>query len=166
MAVEITKVKYLSELRQVAEIADEIWHECFVGIISREQIDYMIDKFQSLDSMTDQIEYQGYTYFTVRDDGRLCGYFAVKPEQDDRFFLSKLYLHKSRRGKGFASEMLARVIEEARKAGKKRVYLTVNKHNSHAVDVYRKTGFTIADSAITDIGNGFVMDDYIMEYKL
>lgn len=164
--IEITKVKYLPELRQIAELADEIWHECFVGIISNGQIDYMVEKFQSLEAMTQQIENQGYSYFAVRDNGELCGYIGVKPESDDRFFLSKLYLHKSRRGKGIASLMLAKVFDEARKIGKKRVYLTVNKHNDHAVDVYRKTGFVVADTAVTDIGCNYFMDDFIMEYKL
>lgn len=116
--------------------------------------------------MSDQIENQNYSYFLVHDNGRFCGYIGVKPESDDRFFLSKLYLHKSRRGKGIATEMLSKVFDEARKAGKKRVYLTVNKRNTHAVDVYKKTGFIISDTAVTDIGNNYVMDDFIMEYKL
>ncbi len=166
MAVEITKVKYLPELRRIAELADEIWHECFVGIISEGQIDYMVEKFQSLNAMTEQIENQNYSYFAVCDDDGLCGYIGVKPEADDRFFLSKLYLHKSRRGRGIASFMLSKVFDEARKAGKKRVYLTVNKHNDHAVEVYKKTGFSVTDTAVTDVGNNYVMDDFIMEYKL
>ena len=62
--------------------------------------------------------------------------------------------------------MLKKVFEEARNCGKKRVYLTVNKHNDHAVEVYKKTGFVIAKEAVTDIGNGYVMDDYIFEYVL
>lgn len=166
MSIEITKIKYFPELRQIAELADEIWHECFVGIISNGQIDYMVEKFQSLSAMTEQIENQNYCYFAVREDGELCGYIGVKPEDDDRFFLSKLYLRKSSRGKGIASLMLAKVFDEARKIGKKRVYLTVNKHNDHAVEVYRKTGFVTVDTAVTDIGNNYVMDDFIMEYKL
>lgn len=166
MSIEITKVKYLPELRRIAELADEIWHECFVGIISNGQIDYMVEKFQSLGAMTEQIENQGYTYFAVRDNSELCGYIGVKPEEDDRFFLSKLYLHKNSRGRGIASLMLAKVFDEARKTGKKRVYLTVNKHNDHAIAVYKKTGFVIVDTAVTDIGNNYVMDDFIMEYKL
>ena len=164
--LSIEKVKNISELHEIAVLAEEIWHECFVGIISAEQIDYMVEKFQSFGAMKNQTETQDYYYMSVRFDGTLCGYIGVKPENDDRFFLSKLYLHKSARGKGTASLMLAKVFEEARKTGKKSVYLTVNKYNVHAVDVYKKTGFVITDSVVTDIGNGFVMDDYIMEYKL
>ena len=166
MSVEIKRVKYLPELRKVAELADEIWHECFVGIISEGQINYMVEKFQSLPAMTDQIDRQGYSYFAVYDDGELCGYTAVKPEEDSRFFLSKLYLRRDKCGRGIASQMLEKVFGEARFLGKKSVYLTVNKHNDHAVAVYEKVGFRKVEEAVTDIGSGYVMDDFIMEYTL
>ncbi len=166
MSVEIKKIKYMAELREVAELAEKIWHECFVDIITVGQIDYMVEKYQSLNAMTEQVENQKYTYFAVREDGELCGYIGVKPESDDRFFLSKLYLRKDKRGRGIARLMLDRVFEEAGSLGKKSVYLTVNKHNDHAIDVYKAVGFKIIDEAVTDIGNGYVMDDYIFSYEL
>lgn len=166
MSVEIKRVKYYPELREIAAVADEIWHECYGELLGQGQVDYMVEKFQSLDAMTEQIENQGYSYFSVRDDGELCGYIGIKPESDDRLFLSKLYLRKDKRGRGVASAMLNYVFDEARKNRKNRVYLTVNKHNDHAVEVYKKIGFVIIDTAVTDIGGGYVMDDYIMEYTL
>ncbi|MDE5772630.1 MAG: GNAT family N-acetyltransferase [Ruminococcus sp.] len=164
--VRIDRVETDEELREVAELAEKIWHEFFPVILSEEQIDYMVEKFQSYNAMKEQVSHQNYCYFSVSDNDGLCGYIAVKPEKDSRFFLSKLYLTKERRGKDIASEMMSRVFSEAEKVGKKTVYLTVNKHNSHAVCVYEKKGFKIIDSVVTDIGNGFVMDDYIMEYRL
>jgi ribosomal protein S18 acetylase RimI-like enzyme len=89
---------------------------------------------------------------------------GIKPEDDDRLFLSKFYLHKDYRGRGIATAMMNYIFDEARKIGKKRVYLTVNKHNDHAIEVYKKIGYTVADTAFTDIGGGYVMDDFIMEY--
>lgn len=163
MSVEIKKVKYYPELREIAALADIIWHECYGELLGQGQVDYMVEKFQSVDAMTEQIEKQGYTYLSVCDDEELCGYIGIKPEADDRLFLSKLYLHKDKRGRGIASAMLNCVFEEARKIGKKRVYLTVNKHNDHAIEVYKKIGFVVTDTAVTDIGGGYVMDDYIME---
>lgn len=164
--VSIEKVTDDNELHEIAELAEKIWHEFFPVILSAEQIDYMVEKFQSYEAMKNQTEYQDYCYIAVRNDGELCGYIAVKPEKDERFFLSKLYLRSDMRGKGIASQMMRRVFAEARSAGKKFVYLTVNKHNTHAVEVYRRIGFETVDSVVTDIGNGFVMDDYIMEYNL
>lgn len=166
MSIEIFNVKNDRELREVAELANEIWHECFVGIISDEQIDYMVEKYQSYHAMKRQIAEQNYRYFAVRDEEEMCGYFAVKPEDDSRFFLSKLYLRKDKRGRGISSTMLKRVFDEAKYCGKTSVYLTVNKFNAHAIAVYKKTGFMVIDAPSTDIGNGFVMDDYVMEYKL
>lgn len=164
--VSIEKVTADSELHEISELADQIWHEFFPSILSAEQIDYMVEKFQSYGAMKNQTENDGYCYLAVRYDGELCGYIAVKPEDDDRFFLSKLYLRSDMRGKGIASEMMQRVFDGAKAHEKKSVYLTVNKYNTHAVDVYHKIGFETVNSVVTDIGNGFVMDDYIMEYKL
>ena len=166
MAVEIKKVKYLPELRKVAELADEIWHEYFPCIITEAQIDYMVEKFQSLDAMCRQVEEQGYEYLVVYDDEDLCGYIGIKPEKDDRLFLSKLYLRSDKRGKGIASLMLDRVAEEAEALGKNSVYLTVNKHNDQAIAVYQKRGFEVSELVVTDIGSGFVMDDFVMTLKL
>ena len=166
MGLTIEKETTAAELLETAVLADEIWHECFVGMISDEQIDYMVEKFQSFYPMMKQVSEQNYSYFAVREDGELCGYICVKPEADERFFLSKLYLRSEKRGRGIASYMLERVFEEGRKAGKKRVYLTVNKHNDRAIGVYKNTGFEVIDEAVTDIGSGFVMDDYIMSREL
>ena len=166
MAVTINKVSSDTELKEVAVLADSIWHECFVDIISTGQIDYMVEKFQSYEAMTKQISEQDYSYYAVRDEGELCGYIGMKPEKDEHFFLSKLYLRSDKRGRGIASQMLEKVFEEARACGKKQVYLTVNKHNDHAIAVYKKTGFKVIDEVVTDIGNGYVMDDYIFGYDL
>ena len=166
MSVTIEKVLSDDELREVSVLAEKIWHECFVGIISEEQIDYMVEKFQSYSSMSEQISNQGYSYHAVRDNGELCGYIGVKPEDGSRFFLSKLYLRKDKRNRGVASQMLEKVFSEAKAAGKSSVYLTVNKHNRHAIDVYIKKGFRMISDTVTDIGSEFVMDDYIMEYYL
>ena len=126
----------------------------------------MVEKFQSYDAIKNQINSQNYYYLAVRNDDDLCGYIVLKPENDSRFFLSKLYLRSNMRGKGIASLMMKKVFSEARENNKKSVYLTVNKCNIHAIEVYNKIGFKTIDSVVTDIGNGFVMDDYIMEYIL
>lgn len=166
MPVIIRKAENDEQLRQIAELAEKIWHECFPGIISEEQIDYMVEKFQSYAAMTVQVKEGGYRYLMVCDDDDLCGYIAIKPEDGSRLFLSKLYLRSEKRGSGVGRQMLERVFAEAREYGKSSVYLTVNKHNDRAVGVYKKTGFRTVEETCTDIGGGFVMDDFVMEYSL
>ena len=95
----------------------------------------------------------------------MIGFCGGKPEKD-RLVLSKLYLHKKARGKGLSSILLKRAISFAREQDKKAIYLTCNKFNQHSLDVYRAKGFKDIDSVQTDIGQGFIMDDYILQLEL
>lgn len=165
MAIDIVNAESHDDLVEIANLAHEIWNECFVDIITQGQIDYMVERFQSLEAMENQVKNDNYTYFGVFLEDDLCGYIGVK-EEEDRLFLSKLYLHSDYRGKGIASQMLQRVFDEGRRLAKNSVYLTVNKHNTQAIEVYLAKGFKITDIVVTDIGEGYVMDDYIFEYPL
>lgn len=149
----------------LAKTAREIWYEYFPGIISVEQVDYMVEKFQSPLAIRTQIFENGYRYFLVLDDETIIGYFGIKAESD-RLFLSKLYLKKDHRGKGHFSGMLTFIETMARDNGLTGMYLTVNKHNENSIAVYRKKGFTVQKEQTADIGNGFVMDDLVMEKLL
>ena len=89
------------QLRRIADIANEIWHEYFPGIISTEQVDFMVKKFCSFDAMKENIAGENYIYYFIKHDGKDIGYTAVKPD-GRRLFLSKIYLKKEERGKKYA----------------------------------------------------------------
>ena len=163
--MEIRICKTQQEFNQLAELANEIWHEYFVQLLSPEQIDYMVDKFQSLPALERAIHEEGYLYFLLYEEGNLLGYCGIHPEKE-RVFLSKLYLHQSQRGKGLSSLLMNQVIEYAKGHGKKAIYLTCNKHNPHSLDVYRAKGFYEIDAVKTEIGHGFIMDDYVLQLDL
>ena len=86
----------------------------------------------------------------------------VAPETN-RFFISKIYLLASERGKHFASAVVAFYDRLCRERGLSAMYLTVNKGNDLGVRAYEGNGFSVIDAVETDIGQGFIMDDYIME---
>lgn len=153
-----------SDIEVLAEKANEIWHEYFIPIIGLEQVEYMVEKFQSVKGLTQQIN-QGYSYYFALVDDSVVGYFGVQP-QCDKLFLSKLYLEKQSRGKGYSGEMLKYIINIAVEQKKSSIYLTVNKYNKNTIDIYKHFGFKIVDEQKADIGNGFYMDDYIMEYAI
>ena len=90
------------------------------------------------------------------------GYTAVEPERD-RLFLSKIYIDKKYRRKGLAAEVIRFLEGECRKNGWKSIWLTVNRNNTGSIAVYKKLGFIKTREQVSDIGEGFVMDDYIME---
>lgn len=165
MELAFTKVGSREEITFLAQLASEIWHEYFISIITREQITYMLEKFQSAHAIADQIENQGYEYYIMHADGVNVGYTGVR-QDDDKLFLSKFYIRKEHRGNGYASqamEFLTSLCKERRLAA---IWLTVNRHNDTAVGVYEKKGFRTVRTQVADIGNGFVMDDFIMEKEI
>ena len=103
----------------------------------------------------------------AEDDGRIAGYTGgrVEPETN-RFFISKVYLRAEERGKGFASRVIAFYERLCLERGLDAMYLTVNKRNDLGIRAYLGKGFETIDAVETDIGNGFVMDDFIMEKRV
>ena len=99
-----------SDLAAIAGLADEIWHQHFQTILSPEQIDYMVEKFQSYPALKSQVEEEGYEYYQTLVDGTLAGYIGIHPETD-ALFLSKLYLHKDYRGRHIATQAFHFLID-------------------------------------------------------
>jgi GNAT superfamily N-acetyltransferase len=161
--IKIVKVSDENLVSVVEALAHSIWREHFTPIIGSPQVEYMLEKFQSKRAILNQIEKDGYLYYLCEDkNSSWVGYFAVVPQQQD-LFLSKLYVTAENRGKGYAKSALEFIEMLARDKGLSNITLTVNKNNTGPINVYKKLGFVITDSPVTDIGNGFVMDDYKME---
>ena len=155
------------QLRQLAAIASGIWHECFPGIISLEQIDYMVERFQSYEAMCRQISEENYRYYFICDGDEICGYTGFRPEPEEgRMFLSKLYLRSQCRGKGLSSKAIDFLVSECRRLGLGRIRLTVNINNHQAINVYKHKGFVVIFDQKADIGRGFYMDDHVMELEV
>ncbi|MBQ7787013.1 MAG: GNAT family N-acetyltransferase [Alistipes sp.] len=150
-----------ADVRRLAKVAREVWREANVAFCTPEQVEYMIEKFQSFEAITGQLM-QGYRYFLIEDGDEILGYFGVQP-QGERLFLSKFYILRQNRGRGLFSMGLQRMIDICKEDGLESIYLTVNRNNTHAYEVYLAKGFKVIAEECADIGFGFVMDDYIME---
>lgn len=164
--VEFISVETPEDRQHLAALADEIWHEYWPTLIGSEQTDYMVEQFQSLNAIERSIREDAYEYWFLRDenDGRIVGYTGGHAEPaTNRYFISKIYLLKDERGHGFASATIRFYENICRERGFDAMYLTVNKQNELAVRAYVGKGFETIDAVETDIGSGFIMDDYIME---
>ncbi|WP_172136932.1 N-acetyltransferase [Adlercreutzia sp. ZJ473] len=173
MEVEFAPVETEEHVGQLAELAGEIWRDYWPALIGEGQTEYMIEQFQSADAIKRDMAENAYEYWfvRVREDGagaegepRVVGYTGGHDEPEtNRFFISKIYLAAADRGRGFASRIVAFYDELCRERGLSASYLTVNKHNELALRAYRAKGFREIDSVVTEIGGGYVMDDYVME---
>jgi len=159
---DIVSVKTQAEIQQVASLAHEIWNSHYVPIVGQEQVDYMLEMFQSASAISSQIE-NGYNYYLVLKNGEHAGYFALVPNaRDQSLLLSKIYIRPAYQGQGLGKEVVSFAEQHCRDHGLRTVWLTVNKHNANSIAFYISMGFTKEASIVNNIGKGFVMDDYKM----
>jgi ribosomal protein S18 acetylase RimI-like enzyme len=146
----------------LSELAKVIWKEHYSAILIPAQIDYMLENFQSPEAIKNQINNEGYEYFFITKDDKTIGYTAIL-KKDHKLFISKLYILKEERSKGYGRRTFSILEKMARDEEYSSLWLTVNRYNEASINAYKKNGFDIIRSQVTDIEGGFVMDDYVME---
>lgn len=148
----------------VQQLAREIWGEHYIKILSQEQIDYMLRKFYSTEKIQSEIV-EGVLWEMLLDDEKPIGFLVCKIESE-KVYISKIYLKAETRGKGLGKYLLNRAVDLAKQNDKKSIYLNVNKYNTDSIAFYERIGFVKVEEGVFDIGNGYVMDDFIMELEL
>jgi len=153
-----------SDLFVIEELAKIIWREHYTPIIGPNQVEYMLANFQSVPVMQQQID-NGYNYYLMIYRGEPVGYLSIRKD-GDAVFLSKIYVLKDYRGKGIARKAMDFVVSETILAGLGLIRLTVNKNNTGSILAYEKMGFLNKGPKVTEIGGGYVMDDFVMELEV
>ncbi|WP_440895506.1 GNAT family N-acetyltransferase [Amphibacillus sp. Q70] len=161
MKIELKSIETKQDITTLSPLVEKIWREVFPPIIGAAQTEYMLRHYQSTDDIQREIA-TGVQYYLIEAENGSAGYLAFDIHED-YLFISKLYLLGSEQNKGLSSYLFDWLEKQAHKAGKSRLHLHVNRHNEKAISVYQHKGFSIVQSAVSDIGNGFVMDDYYME---
>lgn len=168
MKIEMKCVQTEEQVKSLCRIAERVWHLTYDSLVPEGQVEYMIEKFQSPSAVKEQMACLNYRYYMMVCDGQDAGFIGFSPRYEGReeLFLSKLYLLPEFRGQGAVKAAFALAEQEAQKEGLTRIRLTVNKGNVHAVSVYEHYGFRTMEKVETDIGCGYVMDDFIMVKEL
>ena len=149
----------------ISALAREIWQATYPGIITQEQIDFMLEQRYGHERLYDDLEDLHKWLDQAFCEGRRIG-FAFSEIYKGEFKLDKLYIHPDVQRKGVGGQLIAHVAERARREGDPCVILQVNKRNINAINSYKKYGFEVRNVTVDDIGSGYVMDDYVMEKKL
>jgi diamine N-acetyltransferase len=145
----------------IAKLAHIIWNQHYPAIISQEQINYMLDLMYSDKSLVEQMTTKEHDFYLIERDGKNIGFISVSKikEIESGYFLHKFYLDQNLAGKGtgtLAHNELIKLLKPAT------IRLTVNRQNFKSINFYFKNGFKIEEVADFDIGNGYVMDDFVM----
>jgi GNAT superfamily N-acetyltransferase len=153
-----------SDLTMINHLAHEIWWDTYKGVISDEQIEFMLSKMYSIASLEEQIN-AGNIFLVLNYEGKDIGFAAyAKYDIDKNYKLEKLYLNKTIQGKGLGNLLIKKVEEEVKNLGASYLYLNVNRNNN-AFTFYQKVGYEVVEEV--DIPYfGFVLNDYIMRKAL
>lgn len=146
------------KIDEIVRLSDLIWHQHYPAIITIEQIDYMLEKYHSATAIKSQI-IANQRYFLISQNDVLVGYTSISIKEKEAF-LHKLYVNKNEHQKGIGGEALE--VLEKDFSHIKKIKLQVNRKNSSAINFYFKHGFKIETVADFDIGNGFLMEDFVM----
>ena len=153
-----------NDIAKISAFASDVFIDYYNDLIGNRQAVYMAELFLSEEAIRKLIA-DGAIFRTVCEDDEIIA-FTEYIREAERVFLSKLYVRKDRRGEGIGKLLFDDCVDYARKNGLKSIYLTVNKGNTPSFNIYDHLGFKVIDAVVNDIGQGYVMDDYVMEYTL
>ena len=156
---QIISASTTEDCNRIDDLARSIWTEHYTPIIGEQQVAYMLHKFQSATAIENQIENGAYYYLLQHNDTSV-GYFSFSIKED-ALFLSKLYVLSTARGNGLGKKAMSFMETQVKELGLKKIQLTVNKYNYNSI-----MGFINVKAIVQDIGNGYVMDDYVLEKKI
>ncbi|MEY4351489.1 MAG: hypothetical protein RL078_1568 [Bacteroidota bacterium] len=158
------------ELNILEKLAHAIWPSTYSDIISAAQIEFMLSWMYAEQTLQAQFD-QGHEFYILSSQNSDLGFLALewipsaKDLEQQTLKINKLYILSQQQNKGFGKALIQKAIQRASETSVAEINLQVNKANK-AKDFYAHLGFQIKEEAVFDIGNGFVMDDYIMSYKL
>lgn len=153
------------DLWQIRELALLIFPLTYQDIVEAVQIDYMMELFYTPGNLIKQFD-SGQTFLIISSEGTAAGFASyTRLNAEGDFKLNKIYLNAKLQGKGLGRSLLHDLISRLKEDGGVRLQLNVNRFNK-AVGFYKNMGFAVKKEELLDIGNGYFMDDYVMELNL
>lgn len=153
-----------ADIPLIRELVFKIWPQTYAAILSQDKIGYMLEYMYSESSLEKQMN-EGSEFIIIYDQEEPIGYAAYLPKSPVVYKLDKIYVLPTLQGKGVGKFIINYVIDEIKKRGATVLQLQVYRQNK-ARYFYEKLGFVIIEEKDFDIGNGFFMNDYVMEKKL
>jgi GNAT superfamily N-acetyltransferase len=149
----------------IQDLAKRSWENAYAEILSVDQMKYMLENMYSETEISAHLKNPNYHYYLVFDEtlNEYDGFLGYENHYEENTTkLHRIYLVPESKGKGLGKKTLEFLNEKVQESGDNRIVLNVNKYNS-AQKFYESQGYKIYDEGVFYIGNGYVMDDYLME---
>lgn len=151
----------------IQKLAQQTWPHTFKEILSTKQIAYMLEMMYSIPSLTEQVEKRGHIFLLAKNGADYLGYasYEVNYTGMSKTKIHKIYILPRAQGKGVGKLLMLEIAERAQQQKNTVLSLNVNRDNK-AMHFYQKIGFQKVGEENISIGNGYMMEDAIMEKNL
>lgn len=151
------------DITLIHELAWHAFPATYRDLLSKEQIDFMMEWMYSPDNLRKQME-DGHVYFIASYNEEDCGYISIQPEGVDAFHLQKIYILPEFQGKHIGSYLFNQAVSYIKSIHPSpcQMRLNVNRYNPRAVEFYKHMGMRKLEEGDFHIGHGYYMTDYIM----
>jgi ribosomal protein S18 acetylase RimI-like enzyme len=155
-----------NQLYIVRDLAHKIWPSTYSNIISQAQIDFMLNWMYSIETLEKSYD-ANHSFFAVFDGNQSLGFIDLELNNPEQHWLKlqKIYVLPEKQKLGLGLALMDYTVLFAQEHGVKHITLQVNRNNK-AVSFYEKLGYYIADEQDFDIGNGYFMNDFVMQKDL
>lgn len=151
----------IEDISLIRELTFKVWPQTYAAILSPGQIDYMLEMMYSVPSLKKQME-EGSRFIIAYDNKEPVGFASFQETELHIFKLHKIYVLPTQQSKGTGKFIIDAILKIIKEYHAKALQLQVNRFNK-AKGFYEKLGFTVIKEMDFDIGNGYFMNDYVME---
>lgn len=151
----------------IQDIARITWYPTFEDILSKEQISYMLRMMYSTESLTEQIEVKKHQFYLAKEKNMTLGFISVELNYQNQPVakIHKIYILPMAQGRGLGKILMQKAEQLALENHQKLITLNVNRFNV-ALNFYSNLGYQNIKSEDINIGNGYLMEDFVLEKKL
>lgn len=165
MEIQFTPIVTQKQASELAKVAEKIYYDYYAGLIGEENIKYMLEEYQTANSVMEQIRTRKHNYYEIFCDGEFCGYFDIMYE-GRRIILDKIYVSKEYRKKGIARYVVAHIEKICRSVNANKIIVDILVKNEAACIAYKHLGFVKLKEGVMTLGNGFQAEYAEMEKKI
>jgi len=160
--IQITEAA-LKDIAKIQEIAHVTWPITYGEILTKEQLEYMLDLIYSDETLSNQIQNKEQLFYLISDADSVIGFIGIEHNYKNEAItkIHKIYLLPETQGKGFGKMVFDEIGKMALENNSATLLLNVNRFNT-ALNFYKKLGFEIKETVDIEIGNGYLMEDYVM----
>ncbi len=164
--IKITEA-FVEDIAKIQEIANITWPITYGEILTAAQLDYMLDLIYSDEALSKQIQNKEQLFYLVSDSESVIGFIGIEHHYKNEAItkIHKIYLLPETQGKGYGKTIFNSIEELALENHSNELLLNVNRFNT-ALNFYKKLGFEIKETVDIEIGNGYLMEDYVMGKNL